>query len=120
MARAYIRAGAMALAGVALAAAAAGAQTPDAAPTSLVPIEAPAAAAPANPTPVEAPATVPPPAPVAAVASAPLTDRAVDVFYVTRQGAPVWFRDGDSRAAASKLPAILKRAPLDGLDDGPA
>ena len=47
-------------------------------------------------------------------------DPAVAAYYALRPGAKVWFRDTDTRTAAMKLPAILKRAQIDGLDDGPA
>jgi len=60
--------------------------------------------------------------PVPAVfATAPLvaSDGAVDSFYATRNQAPIWLRDALSREAAAKLPGILRRAPLDGLPEGP-
>jgi murein L,D-transpeptidase YcbB/YkuD len=44
---------------------------------------------------------------------------AVDAYYAARANAPIWFRDAASLAAAKRLPAILERAPLDGLDTGP-
>ena len=44
---------------------------------------------------------------------------AVDAYYAARANAPIWFRDPSSLAAAKLLPAILERAPLDGLDNGP-
>ena len=43
----------------------------------------------------------------------------IDDFYRLRANAPIWFRDTASLEAAKRLPAILKRAPLDGLADGP-
>ncbi|HEY8434478.1 MAG TPA: L,D-transpeptidase family protein, partial [Sphingomicrobium sp.] len=64
------------------------------------------------PTPVVHSAVAPAPAPVA--------DSNVAPFYAARSGAPIWLRDADSRAAAAKLVEILKRAPIDGLADGPA
>ena len=45
---------------------------------------------------------------------------AVDAFYAKRLGVLVWLRDADTRAAVEKLAAILRRAPIDGLEDGPA
>ncbi len=68
--------------------------------------------------------TAPVPAPAAveaAPAPAPLiaTDSGVESFYATHGQTLVWFRDAATREAAAKLPAILRRAPLDGLDDGP-
>ena len=44
---------------------------------------------------------------------------AVEAYYAARANAPIWFRDASSLAAAKLLPAILERAPLDGLDNGP-
>ena len=44
---------------------------------------------------------------------------AVAVYYAQRSNAPIWFRDASTREAARLLPAILERAPLDGLADGP-
>lgn len=64
------------------------------------------------PTPIVRPATTAAPAVVA--------DSNVAPFYAARSGAPIWMRDADSRAAAAKLVEILKRAPIDGLADGPA
>jgi murein L,D-transpeptidase YcbB/YkuD len=71
---------------------------------------APAAVAPADPAPLAAPAAVP---------SAPAVSSNVDAFYAARPGVLVWLRDSDTRAAAAKLPEILRRATLDGLADGP-
>lgn len=44
---------------------------------------------------------------------------AVELYYAQRGNAPIWLRDAASREAARLLPAILERAPLDGLADGP-
>ena len=44
---------------------------------------------------------------------------AVDTYYALRANAPIWFRDASTREAAKMLPALLERAPLDGLDNGP-
>ena len=44
---------------------------------------------------------------------------AVDAFYASRPGVLVWLRDPDSKTAVSRLAEVLRRAPLDGLDDGP-
>jgi murein L,D-transpeptidase YcbB/YkuD len=53
--------------------------------------------------------------------SPPLPARvAVDSFYTSRPGAVVWFRSADTRAAAAKLPALLRRAEIDRLADLPA
>jgi murein L,D-transpeptidase YcbB/YkuD len=54
------------------------------------------------------------------VAPTPSVDPAVAAYYALRPGAQVWFKDADTRAAAAKLPAILRRAAVDGLADGPA
>ena len=56
-----------------------------------------------------------------APAAAPLVaaGNGVESFYATHGQAPIWFRDPASREAAAKLPAILRRAVLDGLDEGP-
>lgn len=55
-----------------------------------------------------------------AVAPASVADSNVAPFYAARPGALVWLRDADSRAATAKLVDILKRAPIDGLAEGPA
>jgi lipoprotein-anchoring transpeptidase ErfK/SrfK len=54
--------------------------------------------------------------PVAAPVSA---QTPVDAFYDAHPGILLWLRDADTRAAAEKLPDILRRAPIDGLADGP-
>lgn len=46
--------------------------------------------------------------------------QAVNAFYASRGGAPLWLRSGANSAAASELIGILDRAPLDGLNSGPA
>jgi len=46
-------------------------------------------------------------------------DRAVDAFYATRGGAPLWLRDGANTAAAREVIAVLERAALDGMNSGP-
>jgi murein L,D-transpeptidase YcbB/YkuD len=45
--------------------------------------------------------------------------QAVSAFYASRRGAPLWLRGRDS-AAARQLITILRRAPLDGFQSGPA
>ena len=57
--------------------------------------------------------------PAAGIVS-PSAVQAVDAFYAARNGAPLWLRSGASSSAASELVGILERAPLDGLDSGPA
>lgn len=75
-------------------------------------IAAPAFAQDADVAPVGAPKP-PPTAPVV------IADSDVSPFYAAHPGTLVWLRDADSRAAATKLVSILKRAPIDGLADGP-
>ena len=65
------------------------------------------------------PAQSPPAAP-SVTRTATQVDLGVATYYSLRPGSRIWFRDPDTRAAATKLPAILKRAPIDGLPDGPA
>jgi murein L,D-transpeptidase YcbB/YkuD len=45
---------------------------------------------------------------------------AVDAFYASRRGAPLWLRNGPNSSAANELIGVLQRAPLDGLASGPA
>lgn len=47
-------------------------------------------------------------------------DQAVNAFYATRSGAPLWLHDGTQSSAASALLEALQKAPLDGLPSGPA
>jgi L,D-transpeptidase YcbB len=70
-----------------------------------------------TPAPVSAPAA--PTAPIATPAPVQTADSNVEAFYAARPGVLVWFLNADTRAAAAKLPEILRRAPLDGLADGP-
>ena len=58
--------------------------------------------------------------PAAAVAPGPVADSNVQPFYAAHPATLLWLRDADSRAAATKLVELLKRAPIDGLADGPA
>jgi murein L,D-transpeptidase YcbB/YkuD len=44
---------------------------------------------------------------------------AVAAFYATRGGAPLWLAQGPNSAAARTMIEVLKRAPLDGLAQGP-
>ena len=48
----------------------------------------------------------------------PAAARAVDAFYASRHGAPLWLAGND--AAARELIGVLQRAPLDGMAGGPA
>jgi murein L,D-transpeptidase YcbB/YkuD len=54
------------------------------------------------------------------VAVSPSADQAVNAFYASRHGAPLWLRSGADSAAAQALIGVLDRAPLDGFDNGPA
>ena len=47
----------------------------------------------------------------------PAADQAVNAFYASRGGAPLWLRSG---AGARELIGVLQRAPLDGYSNGPA
>jgi L,D-transpeptidase YcbB len=58
----------------------------------------------------------PPPAPIVRVAPSD----PVEAYYYNHGDAPIWFRSDATRAAASRLSAILKRAPIDGFMAGPA
>lgn len=49
----------------------------------------------------------------------PSAVQAVDAFYASRGGAPLWLRAGADSNAARELIGLLERAPLDGLDSGP-
>ena len=44
-------------------------------------------------------------------------DQAVNAFYASRQGAPLWMNNG---TAAGELLSVLERASLDGMPGGPA
>jgi murein L,D-transpeptidase YcbB/YkuD len=57
------------------------------------------------------------PSPAATYAAA---NDPVSGFYASRNGAPLWFRGGASGSAANELLGVLQRAPLDGLQSGPA
>ena len=55
----------------------------------------------------------------AAIQPAPAAAQAVDTFYASRGGAPLWLADGPNSVAADDLIAILERASLDGFPQGP-
>jgi murein L,D-transpeptidase YcbB/YkuD len=63
-----------------------------------------------------APLSVAKPPPTAPVV---IADSDVGPFYASHPATLVWLRDADTRAAAAKVVTILKRAPIDGLADGP-
>ena len=81
--------------------------------TALVALAVPAAAQDVAPT------AAPVIAPVAATPVRP-ADSNVETFYASRPGMILWLRSPETRAAAAKLPEILRRAAVDGLADGPA
>ncbi len=58
--------------------------------------------------------------PAAVATAAPVADSNVGPFYASRPSTLMWLRDATSRAAAMRLVEILKRAPIDGLAEGPA
>lgn len=64
----------------------------------------------------------PPPAPVAppqvALPNSP-NGLAVRYFYERRNYAPIWFRAGAGDEAIGQLLAVLRRAPIDGMANGP-
>jgi len=69
---------------------------------------------------VPAHAATSPEAPGALVQVSPAAVQAVDAFYATRGGAPLWLRSGADSGAARALIGALQRSSLDGLDNGPA
>lgn len=60
------------------------------------------------------PAPPPPPAPARVAPTDP-----VELYYFTHGEAPIWTRDANTRTAAQRVSAILKRAPIDGFAAGP-
>jgi murein L,D-transpeptidase YcbB/YkuD len=58
--------------------------------------------------------------PGVAIQVSPSASQAVDAFYRSRNGSPLWLRAGADSSGARALIAILERAPLDGLANGPA
>jgi murein L,D-transpeptidase YcbB/YkuD len=64
-----------------------------------------------------APATAPI---VAEVAPTPVGDPGVEAYYASHPAALIWLGTPDARLAAAELPEILRQAPIDGLEDGPA
>ena len=60
----------------------------------------------------------PPPAPV--IPQVRTGDAGVDAYYFyVRQGQPLWLTSDAGRQAAARVVEVLKRAPIDGLADGP-
>ena len=60
-----------------------------------------------------------PQVPGAAIHAAPAAAQAVDAFYASRGGAPLWLADGPNSVAANDLIRTLERASLDGFSQGP-
>ena len=50
----------------------------------------------------------------------PAADQALNAFYASRGGAPLWVRGGVDSASARELIGLLQRASLDGYASGPA
>jgi murein L,D-transpeptidase YcbB/YkuD len=61
-----------------------------------------------------------PEVPGVATQVSPSAAQAVDSFYASRGGAPLWLRSGPESGAARELIGILAEAPIDGLASGPA
>jgi L,D-transpeptidase YcbB len=79
--------------------------------TAAMALTAPATAQDVAPAPVAKPAM--------AEAPAPAPDSDVAPFYAVHPDTLVWLKDADSRAAATRLTVVLKRAAIDGFADGP-
>jgi L,D-transpeptidase YcbB len=47
------------------------------------------------------------------------TSDPIDLFYASRNAAPIWLKDEAGRAAATAFAAILRNAQLDGVSNGP-
>lgn len=60
-----------------------------------------------------------PKAPPAAPLVQAIPSEPVARYYFHHRDAPIWLRNPETRAAASRLSAILKRAPIDGFAAGP-
>ena len=56
----------------------------------------------------------------ASASGASATDAAVDAFYASRHGAPLWLAQGPASPAAKQLIDVLQRGQLDGFAAGPA
>ena len=50
----------------------------------------------------------------------PAADQALNAFYASRGGAPLWLRSGADSSPARELIGLLQRASLDGYSGGPA
>ena len=63
------------------------------------------------------------PAPAATAPGAPFAmfaNPAVDAFYASRHGNPLWLADGPDSTAARELIQILRRSSIEGYSNGPA
>jgi L,D-transpeptidase YcbB len=67
-----------------------------------------------------APAWASTPGAPAAISAAVYSGPALAEFYAGRRGALLWLANGPDSAAARELLAVLRRAPLDGFEGGPA
>ncbi|MGH6783628.1 MAG: hypothetical protein ACREBP_03295, partial [Sphingomicrobium sp.] len=66
------------------------------------------------------PEPAPAPAPAPVVPQVRTGDAAVDAYYFyDRSGAPLWLASDGGRQAAARVADILRRAPIDGLAEGP-
>lgn len=50
----------------------------------------------------------------------PAADQALNAFYASRGGSPLWLRTGAESSSARELVGVLQRASLDGYSGGPA
>ena len=57
--------------------------------------------------------------PTAAVQISESATHAIDQFYASRSGAPLWLRSGADSSAARELVGVLSRASIDGFSSGP-
>lgn len=65
-------------------------------------------------------AAAPEAATTAVTTSVPTENPAVDAFYASRRGAPLWLISGSDSPAARELINVLMQSPLDGFANGPA
>ena len=63
-------------------------------------------------------ASTPEQPPVASMLT-PVVSDPIDLFYLARNGAPIWLGDVSGREAAQAFANVLRHAAFDGLDDGP-
>ncbi|MEO6432405.1 MAG: L,D-transpeptidase family protein [Sphingomicrobium sp.] len=71
-------------------------------------------------TPAEARKKAPPPPPAPVIPQVRTGDAGIDAWYFyDRHGAPLWTASDAGRQAAARVIEVLKRAPIDGLAEGP-